>query len=117
MRPEIKVETMKKEKAALETKIEKTRYIPDISIQANYAVTSNISVLPQSVGAVGVLLTWQPWDWGQKRHNSAQKVDTEKQAQLSSESVREQVVQEEEATDRRPREARQGLKAAQAARD
>ena len=116
-RPEIKAETIKKEKAALETKIEKTRYIPDISIQANYAVTSNISFLPQSVGAVGVLLTWQPWDWGQKRHNIAQKVDTEKQAQLSIESVRDQVVQEVDSTFRRLREARELLNAAQAARD
>src|SRR5437879_10980794 len=117
MRPEIKVETMKKEKAALETKIEKTRYIPDISIQANYAVTSNISFLPQSVVAVGVLLTCQPWDWGQKRHNVAQKVDAEKQAQLSIESVRDQVVQEVDSTFRRLREARELLTAAQAARE
>ena len=116
-RPEIKAETIKKEKVALETKIEKTRYIPDISIQANYAATANISFLPQSVGAVGVLLTWQPWDWGQKRHNVAQKVDAEKQAQLSIESVRDQVVQEVDSTFRRLREARELLTAAQAARD
>ena len=116
-RPEIKAETIKKEQAALETKIEKTRYIPDISIQANYAATSNISFLPQSVGAVGVLLTWQPWDWGQKRHNVAQKVDAERQAQLSIESVREQVVQEVDSTFRRLREARELLTAAQAARE
>src|SRR5258708_38317659 len=69
MRPEIKGETIKKEQAALETKIEKTRYIPDVSLQANYLTAPNISFLPQNVGAVGVLLTWQPWDWGQKRHN------------------------------------------------
>src|SRR6266446_405489 len=81
MRPEIKTETIKKERATLDTKIERTRYIPDISIQANYLTTPNISFLPQNVGAVGVLLTWQPWDWGQKRHNIAQKVDAEKQAQ------------------------------------
>ena len=117
MRPEVKTETIKKEKAALETKIEKTRYIPDISIQANYAATSNISFLPQSVGAVGVLLTWKPWDWGQKHHNIAQKVDAEKQAQLSIESVREQVVQEVDSTFRRLREARELLTAAQAGRD
>jgi len=116
-RPEIKAETIKKEKAALETKIEKTRYIPDISIQANYAATANISFLPQSVGAVGVLLTWRPWDWGQKRHNVAQKVDAENQAQLSIESVRDQVVLEVDSTFRRLREARELLTAAQAARE
>jgi len=55
MRPEIKAETIKKEQATLETKIEKTRYIPDISIQANYLTTPNISFLPQNVGAVAAL--------------------------------------------------------------
>jgi outer membrane protein len=117
VRPEIKAETIKKERATLETKIEKTRYIPDISIQANYLTAPNISFLPQNVGAVGVLLTWQPWDWGQKRHNIAQKLDAEKQAQLSIDNVRDQVVQEVDSTFRRLREARELLTAAQAARD
>jgi outer membrane protein TolC len=117
MRPEIKTETIKKERAALDTKIERTRYIPDVSIQANYLTTPNISFLPQNVGAVGVLLTWQPWDWGQKRHNIAQKVDAEEQAQLSIDNVREQVLQEVDSSFRRLREARELLTAAQAARD
>ena len=117
MRPEIKAETIKKEQATLETKIEKTRYIPDISVQANYLTAPNISFLPQNLGAVGVLLTWQPWDWGQKRHNLAQKVDAEKQAQLSIDNVREQVLQEVDSTFRRLREARELLTVAQAARD
>ena len=116
-RPEIKAETIKKERAALETKIEKTRYIPDISVQANYLTAPNISFLPQNVGAVGVLLTWQPWDWGQKRHNIAQKVDAENQAQLSIDNVKDQVLQEVDSSFRRLREARVLLTAAQAARD
>lgn len=117
MRPEIKAETIRKERAELETKIEKTRYIPDISIQANYLTTPNIAFLPQNVAGVGILLTWQPWDWGQKRHNIAQKVDAEKQAQLSIDGVREQVLQEVDSTFRRLREARQLLAATQATRD
>jgi outer membrane protein TolC len=117
MRPEMKAEAIKKEGAALGTRIEKTRYIPDISIQANYLTTPNISFLPQNVGAVGVLLTWQPWDWGQKRHNIAQKVDAEKQAQLSIDSVRDRVLQEVDSAFRRLREARQLLTATQATRD
>jgi len=113
----LKPKRIKKERAALETKIEKTRYIPDISIQANYLTAPNISFLPQNLGAVGVLLTWQPWDWGQKRHNIAQKVDAEKQAQLSIDNVRDQVVLEVDSTFRRLRAARELLTAAQAARD
>src|ERR1700681_4894529 len=116
-RAEIKTETLKKEKAALETKIEKTHYIPDISIQANYLTAPNISFLPQNLGAVGVLLTWQPWDWGQKRHNIAHKLDAEEQAQLYIDNVKDQVLQQVDSTFRRLREARELLAAAQAARD
>src|SRR5258707_15286414 len=116
-RPEIKAETIKKEKVVLETKIEKTRYIPDISIQANYGATSNIWFLPQSFGQVRGLLTLQLWIWGESGSNVSQKVDAEKQAQLSIESVRDQVAQEVDSTFRRLREARELLTAAQAARD
>src|SRR5258707_5504264 len=105
MRPEIKAETIKKEQAALETKIEKTRYIPDVSLQANYLTAPNISFLPQNVGAVGVLLTWQPWDWRQKRHNIDQQDDSEKQSQLSVDNVREQIFQEVDSAYRRLRGA------------
>jgi outer membrane protein TolC len=35
-RPEIKIASIKEKQASLETRIEKTRYLPDISIQANY---------------------------------------------------------------------------------
>ena len=35
-RPEIKIAAIKRKQARLETRIEKTRYLPDIAIQANY---------------------------------------------------------------------------------
>src|SRR5712672_4020685 len=117
MRPEIKAETIKKERAALDTKIERTRYIPDVSIQANYLTTPNISFLPQNVGAVGALLTWQPWDWGQKRHNIAQKVLAEEQAALSVDDTRDQILLDVNSNFRQLREVRVQLLAAEAARD
>src|SRR5271155_3881595 len=58
-RPEMKVAANRKKQASLETKIEKTHYIPDISIQASYISPANITFLPQNIGSVGALLTWQ----------------------------------------------------------
>jgi outer membrane protein TolC len=101
----------------LETKIEKTHYIPDISIQASYLSTANISLLPQNIGSIGALLTWQPWDWGQKRHNVAQKVDAEEQAALSADDTRDQIFLDVNSNFRHLREARAQLAAADAARD
>jgi outer membrane protein len=116
-RPEIKITSISKSQAGLETRIEKTRYLPDISVQANYLTTAGISFLPQNIGAVGVLLTWQPWDWGQKRHNIAQKVIAEHQATLSTEDARDQVLLDVDSQFRKLREARAQLAVAESARD
>jgi outer membrane protein TolC len=116
-RPEIRVASIRKNQANLETRIEKTRYLPDISVQANYLTTAGISFLPQNVGAVGALLTWQPWDWGQKRHNIAQKVIAEHEAVLTEEDARDQVLLDVDSQFRKLHEARAQLAAAESARD
>jgi outer membrane protein TolC len=115
-RPEIRIASIKKNQANLETRIEKTRYLPDISIQVNYLTTAGVSFLPQNVGAVGALLTWQPWDWGQKRHNIAQKVIAEHEAVLTEEDARDQVLLEVDSQFRKLREARVQLAVAESAR-
>ena len=116
-RPEIKIASIKKKQARLETRIEKTRYLPDVSIQANYLTPAGINFLPRNIGAVGALLTWQPWDWGQKRHNVAQKVIAEHEAALTEEDARDQVLLDVDSQFRRLREARAQLAVAESARD
>jgi outer membrane protein TolC len=116
-RSEIKLASIKKKQAKLETRIEKTRYLPDVSIQANYLTPAGVNFLPQNIGGVGVLLTWQPWDWGQKRHNLAQRVIAEHEAVLTEEDARDQVLLDVNSTFRKLREARAQLRATETARD
>ena len=116
-RPEIKIASIKKSQANLETRIEKTRYLPDISIQANYLTPAGINFLPQNIGGIGALLTWQPWDWGQKHHNIAQKVIAENQAVLTEEDARDQVLLDVDSQFRKLREARAQLAVAESARE
>src|SRR5882762_8858584 len=115
-RPEISIASIRKNQAKLETRIEKTRSLPDISVQVNYLTTAGISFLPQNVGAVGALLTWQPWDWGQKRHNIAQKVIAEHEAVLTEEDARDQVLLDVDSQFRKLHEARVQLAVAESAR-
>ena len=116
-RPEVKEAANRTKQASLETKIEKSHYIPDISIQASYISPANINFLPQNIGSVGALLIWQPWDWGQKRHNVAQKVDAEEQAALAVDDTRDQILLDVSSNFRQLREARAQLAVAEAARD
>jgi outer membrane protein len=116
-RPELKQAANRVSQAKLETKIEKTHYIPDIFVQASYLTTANISFLPQNVGSIGALLTWEPWDWGRKRHNVQQDVLAENQAALSVEDTREQILLDVDSHFRHLREARAHLAVIEAARD
>ena len=116
-RPEMKIASNRMRQAELATKSEKTHYIPDIAIQASYLSTTNIYFLPQNIGFVGALFTWQPWDWGEKRHKVREAALTQKQAALSVEDTREQILLDVDSKFRRLREARAQLAVAEALRD
>src|SRR5258707_6931534 len=115
-RPEMKLAANRVRQADLATRSEKTHYIPDVSIQASYLGPENINFLPQNIGSVAPLLTWQPWDWGGKRPKIRQAALAEQQAGLSLEDTREQVLIEVDASFRQLREARAHLTVTQAVR-
>jgi outer membrane protein len=116
-RPEIKEAANRVSQAKLATKIERTHYIPDIAVQASYLSPANINFLPQNIGSVGALLTWEPWDWGRKHHNIQQDVLAEKQAALSVEDTREQILLDVDSHFRHLREVRTRLAVIEAERD
>ena len=116
-RPEVKLAVNRVRQAALSTKSEKTHYIPDIAIQASYFSPANINFLPQNIGSIGALLTWQPWDWGEKRHKVRQAALAEQQVELSIEDTREQILLEVNSNFRHLREARARLAVTEALRD
>jgi outer membrane protein TolC len=116
-RPEMKLAANRVSQAGLATKSEKTHYFPDIAIQASYVTPANVNFLPQNIGSIGALLTWQPWDWGEKRHKVRQAALAEEQAELSVEDTREQILLEVNSNFRHLREARAHLAIAEAIRD
>jgi outer membrane protein len=116
-RPELKLAANRVRQAELATRSEKTHYIPDIAIQASYVSPANINFLPQNIGSVGALLTWQPWDWGEKRHKVRQAALAEQQAGLSVEDTREQILLDVDSNFRHLREARSHLAVTEAVRD
>ena len=116
-RPEMKLAANRLRQAALSTESEKSHYIPDIAIQASYLSPANINFVPQNIGSIGALLTWQPWDWGEKRHKVRQAALQEQQTELSVEDTREQILLEVNSNFRHLREARAHLAVTEAIRD
>lgn len=116
-RPEIKQTQLQEQQAALDVQIEKSKYIPDISFRADYLSPINVNFVPENIASVGFVVEWQPFDWGQKKYDLAQKRTVDRQAQIRVEDAKQQILVDVDTAFRRLRETRLMLTVASAARD
>jgi outer membrane protein TolC len=65
-RPELRAASLRAAQADAARKAAWAQWIPDVSLTASYARLWNVRVLPEQVETVGVLLTWEPFDWGRR---------------------------------------------------
>lgn len=112
-RPELRQARLGVEQAQLNRRITKAGYIPDVSLSLNNLSLTNVNLLPSNVASAGVLITWDPLDWGRRKHELAA---ADKQIQKSKNTVSEaesKVLVEVAANFRKLRESRALLTAAQ----
>lgn len=79
-RPEIKEAQLKLKLAEYDHRLKKAEAIPDISATFGYYSAFGVSVLPQNASGVGFSLSWEPFDWGRRKHEMAEKQKTIEQA-------------------------------------
>ena len=81
-RPEVRDARLKAQQAEFDLRLKKEERIPEISVAFNYFGFYNFEVLPRHAAAIGVLGTWEPWDWGRKNAEANAKSRTVEQAKL-----------------------------------
>ena len=110
-RPELREDRLRVEQAKLNRRITKADYIPDVSLTVNNLSFVNVNMLPSNVASAGVLITWNPMDWGRRKHELAAAT---KQIEQSTNSVNDgesQVLVEVAAKSRKLAESRALLQA------
>jgi len=81
-RPEIAQLKFDAARLDLDRKIEKSLYIPDISIGGTAIFSRNLDItLPRSFVSMGFLSIWEPWDWG-RRFDLARVAERQRQKAL-----------------------------------
>jgi outer membrane protein TolC len=110
-RPEIRQAHLKEKQAEYDRRAAKAEYIPDLSVSVRYQGINNVSVLPQNVTTAGFFLSWEPFDWGRRRNNIAEKAKTVQQARNGANETEAQVAVEVGAKYRKWLEAALLLKA------
>jgi outer membrane protein TolC len=72
-RSEVRQARLKATQAGLDYRVQVSKYIPDVSLAFNYVSTFNVEFLPRNVASAGILVNWEPFDWGRKRRELAEK--------------------------------------------
>ena len=116
-RPELREARLKVEQAEGDRRMKKAEYIPDVSLGFYYLSPFNIEFLPKNVAAVGVLVSWDVFDWGRKKHELESKVRTVEQAKNGVDETASMIMIEVGMHFRKLEEARQQLRAADLARE
>ena len=94
-------------------RIKKSEYIPDVSFTVNYFSPFHVEVLPSNIVSAGVQVTWEPFDWGRKKQELAEKSRTIEQARNGSSEAESQVLVDVSNRFRRLQETRVMLRVSQ----
>lgn len=111
-RPEIREAEIKQKQAEYDRRLAKADYIPDLSVSVRYQGLQNVKVLPENVAVAGFYLSWEPFDWGRRRNNIAEKSKAIEQARNGLQETQTQIAVEVGAKYRKWRDATLLLKAA-----
>jgi outer membrane protein TolC len=111
-RPEVKQAKLAVDLADTDRKIKKAEHIPDISLAFRYLTVFNVQLLPRNVAQFGLLLKWEPLDWGRRSKQVAEKALQVDQARNFARQAEDQVRMDVAAKVRALQEAKLLLEAA-----
>src|SRR6266478_5920438 len=107
-RPELSEARLKIKQARLDKRLKKSEYIPDVSMGFTSLSLRNFDeVVPRNIASVGVVMSWEPFDWGRKKRQLAEKSRTVEQAQNALTESEEQIAIEVGDKFRRLQQTRQ----------
>ncbi len=116
-RPELAEARLTVQQAELNRRITKTQYIPDVSLAVNNLSLTNVNLLPSNVASAGVLVSWDPIDWGRRKYELAAASKTIEQSKNSANETEAQILVEVAAKFRKLGETRALLHATTLQRD
>jgi outer membrane protein len=92
-RPELQQARLAIEQATLDRRIKKSEYIPDVSAGFVYLTPRNYApVIPKNFANVGVVMSWEFFDWGRKKHQLAEKDKAVEQTENALKETEDEVL-------------------------
>jgi outer membrane protein TolC len=90
---------------------------PDVSLAFSYLRMFNVDVAPRSVAVAGVIMSWEPYDWGRRRSEGDARTRTLEQARLGLQEAEALIELDVRVKHRKLVETREGLELRALARE
>lgn len=86
--PAVREAELNVQRASEDLRLKAMDRLPDVGIGFTYTRLFNVAVLPQTVAAAGIVLSWEPFDWGRHRHEMDARGRTLEQARIGLQEAR-----------------------------
>jgi len=90
-RPDLAQARLAVEQADVDRRLKKAESIPDVSLAVTYTSFVNVDLLPRNVAMAGVQVKWEPFDWGRKGKERAEKEIQLEQARSAARDAADRV--------------------------
>ncbi len=71
-RADLKEARLRQRQAEIDHRLKKWDFVPEVSLTYSYLALPDVELLPKSFTSLGLVLSWEPFDWGRRRHALAQ---------------------------------------------
>lgn len=115
-RPAVREAALNAQRASEDARLTAQKRLPDVGVGFMLARLFNIDVIPETIAAAGVVVSWEPFDWGRRSLERADKARALEQAQLARQEAEASVTLDVNVKYRALTEARSALEVADLAR-
>jgi outer membrane protein TolC len=116
-RPEVRQGKLAVTTAVLNRQLAGAAYIPALTFGFTYLRPEGFTTLAPNYGTLGLVLAWEPWDWGRRRENIRAAALAIRQQETSLDDTEARVLIEVNTQVRNTRATQEQLRAARAAQD
>lgn len=108
-RPEIREARLRITEAEQDRALKRAEYIPEVDFKIQYFSPFGFATLPKNIGAAGIQVNWDVFDWGRKKQELAARDIAIAQAKNALETTQSEVLLEVENRYRKVEESRRML--------
>src|SRR5262249_1257840 len=117
-RPEIRQAKLRETQAEQDLRSKKAEYIPEVAAEFNTLRFLNYGqFFPTGSNSIGINVSWEPFDWGRKKHETAEKQHTVDQARNGQQDAINAVLVDVNDKYRRLRQSQTQLRVARLAQE